>query len=170
MGAIERGGLGDWAAPTDDSGGVAGDDGPGWNIAGDNGAGGDDGTLADGDAGTDEGLGTDPGAIVDGDGEMGEGAVEAGDVVRGGTEEGAVADEDLCADDDGRDGVEIDVAVDDGGGAEGEVPGGPDACRRIDDGIVGEGGAKATEEPTSEAATEEVGPGIEEGDADGEPS
>lgn len=107
-----------WGKLANDAGGVAGDDGVGGDIFGDDGAGPDDGIVADGEAGEDGGVAADPDVVVDGDwfGNFpAVGAAEGVEVVGGGVDLDGGAHHDVGPDVDGvvidDDAVDVEVAV-----------------------------------------------------------
>lgn len=112
---------------TDEPGRVPADNGPGRNVLGDDGAGGNDAPFVKGDAGQDDGTGSDPDLILNDDGLGREFEDGAGDVVGGGAEEGVLRDDALGADANGVNSITVDVLPEPTVVAEFEFPRLPDA-------------------------------------------
>ena len=106
----------------DEFGGVAADDGPGFDVSDGYSAGGDDGTLADGDVWSDEGAGANPGVGIDLNRGREQGQRGVGVVVGAGTEVGFLGDHDAGAEGDGAQAVEADLVADDAQFADAEIP------------------------------------------------
>src|SRR5262245_5702760 len=120
------------ASARDDDGGIPGNDGAGFDVAVNKGAGAHDGATTDGDAGTDEGLRGDPDILLDNNGRALEGQAGVVDVVGGGAQDGVEADDDAVGDLDPEPVVEEDAVVEVDVAPDLQPPGRPYADGRLE--------------------------------------
>lgn len=114
--------VGLWAlAFADDTGGIAADNHTGGNIFGDDGSGGDDGTIANGDTGKNQCAGGDPNVVTDDHRAMDTGEISGVGIMIGGQNHRFGGDVDVVADGDVTASVEGAVPIDNGVVADGDV-------------------------------------------------